>query len=548
MNHPEKLDVIDEQENIIDQVPRDEVHTKGLLHREVHVWLYTPDGKIIFQKRSATKDTFPNLLDASVGGHVDLGETPEIACIKELEEEAGIKANISELYFINKKRSNSTDPQTGKINNVIRYVYSYLYKGDIADLTLEEGKGDGFFAYSLSELKNLSDETRKAFISRMISDENIEMYKQIIIDEHARKIWDYMHLHHKMKPMDAIFILGSNDLRVADRASELYKQGLAPLIICSGGNGKSSRFEKTEAEMFSQRLIELGVPKEDILLETQATNTGENITNTQKLLKEKGTEINSFILVQKPYMERRSYATFKKQWEGPEIIVTSPQLCYEEYIDGDMDFKERFIETMVGDLQRIKEYPKLGFQTEQDIPDDVLNAWQKLVNMGYRKYYIDDFDLVYFKHSEYFKDGTEKVYDEQSKLIKQLLGNVEVYHIGGTSIPGLLTKGDLDLNIRVSQEDFKDVVKKLGTRYSTAQTSNWLETFASFKDYTLGIDFGIQVSVIGSKNDQFLNHQKLLVNNHLKIIEFNQLKKKFEGREMREYRKAKSEFLKSLIS
>jgi isopentenyldiphosphate isomerase len=150
MKHPEKLDIIDEQENIIDQTARDEVHIKGLLHREVHVWLYTPDNKIIFQKRSATKDTFPNLLDASVGGHVDLGETPEIASIKELEEEAGIKADISELNFIDKKRSNSTDPQTGKINNVIRYVYSYLYEGDITDLTLEEGKGDGFVAYSIS--------------------------------------------------------------------------------------------------------------------------------------------------------------------------------------------------------------------------------------------------------------------------------------------------------------------------------------------------------------------------------------------------------------
>ena len=49
MKHPEKLDIIDEQENIIDQISRDEVHTKGLLHREVHVWLYTLDNKIIFQ-------------------------------------------------------------------------------------------------------------------------------------------------------------------------------------------------------------------------------------------------------------------------------------------------------------------------------------------------------------------------------------------------------------------------------------------------------------------------------------------------------------------
>lgn len=247
---------------------------------------------------------------------------------------------------------------------------------------------------SIEEIKNSHQELElvllKDYEYRIFDYDDL---KQKLIDIYAKKIWDYMHLHHEMKPMkpmDAIFILGSNELRVANRAAELYHQKLAPLIICSGGNGKGSRFELTEAEMFSQRLIELGVPEKDILLEPNATNTGENILNTKKLLEDKGVEIHSFILVQKPYMERRSYATFKKQWEGPEIIVTSPQLSYEEYYNGNYDFKHKFIEVMVGDLQRIKEYPKLGYQIKQDIPDEVLDAWQKLVDIGYRKYFLKD--------------------------------------------------------------------------------------------------------------------------------------------------------------
>ena len=216
--------------------------------------------------------------------------------------------------------------------------------------------------------------------------------KIALIDKHAKKIWNYMQLRHKLKPMDALLVLGSHDLRVADRAAEIYQQKLAPLIICSGGKGKVTKdlFHLTEAEIFSQRLIELGVPKENILLEANASNTGENITYTQKLLQEKGITIDSFILVQKPYMERRSYATFKKQWEGPEIIVTSPQLSYEEYAGSDLNLKELFIETMVGDLQRIKEYPKLGFQIEQDIPNEILEAWVSLVAMGFKKYFINN--------------------------------------------------------------------------------------------------------------------------------------------------------------
>ena len=105
------------------------------------------------------------------------------------------------------------------------------------------------------------------------------------------------------------------------------------------------------------------------------------------MLKNLNFDFNSFILVQKPYMERRTYATFKKQWPEPRIFVTSPAISYEDYSQ-DRSFKEKFTNLMVGDLQRIVEYPKLGFQIEQDVPDEVLDAWQKLVDMGYTKYFL----------------------------------------------------------------------------------------------------------------------------------------------------------------
>ncbi len=208
---------------------------------------------------------------------------------------------------------------------------------------------------------------------------------------YAKIIWDYMLMHHEIQKMDAIFLLGSNAIRTVDRAAELYHQGYSNFIICSGGNGKDSKYSKTEAEVFSEKLIELGIPKEKILLEKQATNTGENILFTEKLLKEKGLDFKSFILVQKPYMERRVYATFKKQWSNKEtrFIVTSPKLSYEEFMTNDEEYKNKILEVMIGDLQRIKEYPKLGFQIEQEIPNDVLSAWQKLVDLGYVKYFLN---------------------------------------------------------------------------------------------------------------------------------------------------------------
>ena len=209
------------------------------------------------------------------------------------------------------------------------------------------------------------------------------------VDELAKKIWDYMLMHQEFHPMDAIFALGSNDTRVAERAGELYLKGYGKYVICAGANGKASDFDKPEAEVFADILYGMGVPKNKVILERNSTNTGENILFVKELLKKEGLDPRSFLLVQKPYMERRTYATFRKQWPEPDCLVTSPQISYEDYAK-DETFKKRFINVMVGDLQRIKEYPKLGFQIEQDIPDDVWEAWNKLVELGFDTYYLKD--------------------------------------------------------------------------------------------------------------------------------------------------------------
>lgn len=207
-------------------------------------------------------------------------------------------------------------------------------------------------------------------------------------DKYAKLIWDYMLMHHDLKSSDAIFALGSNDIRVADRAAELYLSGLGKYVICAGGNGKASDFSRPEAEVFGEVVEKKGVPKDKIILEPNSINTGENVLFVKDLLSKRGLNFKTFILVQKPYMERRTYATFCKQWPEASCLVTSPQISYEEY-GKDESFKNRFINVMVGDLQRIKEYPGLGFQIEQDIPSEVWEAWEELVKRGYTKYYLN---------------------------------------------------------------------------------------------------------------------------------------------------------------
>lgn len=211
------------------------------------------------------------------------------------------------------------------------------------------------------------------------------------IDSLAQIIWKYHHMHHQLKKVDCIFALGSHDRRVADYAVDLFFQGFAPYILFSGGLGRltTGNFNKSEAETFADIAIARGVPKDKVIIENKSTNTGQNVEFSKEILKQNGFDFSTFILVQKPYMERRTYATFKKVWPEKEFVVTSPQISFEEYPTSEIP-KDRVVNIMVGDLQRIKIYPEKGFQIYQEIPPEVWSAYEQLVSLGYTEQLIKD--------------------------------------------------------------------------------------------------------------------------------------------------------------
>lgn len=203
----------------------------------------------------------------------------------------------------------------------------------------------------------------------------------------ARQLWNYHHMNHTIVKSDCILALGSHDLRVADRAAELYLEGWAPLVIMSGGLGDFTQdmWTESEADQFAAIAIKKGVPANTVLIENKSTNTGENILFTQKLLKDRKIDPQTFIVVQKPYMERRSYATFKKHWPDKQLTVTSPQISFDDYSTEDIPL-EKVINIMIGDLQRIKFYPEKGFQIYQEIPEKIWEAYERLVQLGFNKH------------------------------------------------------------------------------------------------------------------------------------------------------------------
>jgi uncharacterized SAM-binding protein YcdF (DUF218 family) len=209
----------------------------------------------------------------------------------------------------------------------------------------------------------------------------------------AETLWNYHLMKHQVAKADAILVLCSHDERVAERGAQLFLEGWAPLIIFSGGQGEITRrlWSEPEAERFARIAMSLNVPAECIFVETKSTNTGENVQFTRKLLAEKGLDPQKFIVVQKPYMERRAYATFLRYWPEKEVNVTSPQVSFEEYVARYTNSSlsaDDVVGIMVGDLQRIKFYPALGYQIAQDIPEEVWAAYEALVRAGYDKYLI----------------------------------------------------------------------------------------------------------------------------------------------------------------
>ena len=213
----------------------------------------------------------------------------------------------------------------------------------------------------------------------------LQMSKEV--NELAKVIWDYHHMNHELAKADCIVVLGSHDIRVAERGTQLLLDGWAPLVLFSGGLGNLMKGvgNETEADKFAKVARAMGVPSEKILIENRSTNTGENVTFSRKLLEERGIVSRVVIAVQKPYMERRTYATFRKQWPEVNVAMTSPQISFEKYPTEEIS-KDDVISLMVGDLKRIKEYSAKGFQIPQEIPDEVWNAYLKLVELGYTKH------------------------------------------------------------------------------------------------------------------------------------------------------------------
>ncbi|MBM7632435.1 NUDIX hydrolase [Geomicrobium sediminis] len=153
----EYLDVFDKNYKHIGVEERTKVHQKGLWHHTFHCWLIKKEHDetyVLFQKRSNTKEDYPDLFDISAAGHLEAGETPNDG-VREVEEELGLSFAIEELDFLGVIPVEAS-MGIGKFDREYCYTYSKLVDDQLFNqLKLDTKEVESVSWFSLKECEQL---------------------------------------------------------------------------------------------------------------------------------------------------------------------------------------------------------------------------------------------------------------------------------------------------------------------------------------------------------------------------------------------------------
>ena len=144
--------------------------------------------------------------------------------------------------------------------------------------------------------------------------------------------------------------------------------------------------------------------------------------------------------------------------------------------------------------------------------------------------------------------GIEEAFEGERARLLALLPTAEVLHTGGTSIPHALTRGDLDVHVRVAPADFVSARDKLSRAYASYSPETWTDEFATFVRADPEVDTGVALTAVDGEHDRrFLFAWRRLRSDPQLLREYNALKEAHVGATDDElYRAAKSAFFDRL--
>lgn len=171
-------------------------------------------------------------------------------------------------------------------------------------------------------------------------------------------ITDFIFVKDEVEPSDVILIPGGSHVQLIEEAARLYKLGLAPYILPSGGKNKKLEKYKSEWEFLVEKGIELGVPREAFLKEDKATNTFENAQFSLEVLKEKDIKFNKIILVCKNFHSRRCYLTYAVVFPKNVDIKVSSVVDGKNIHNDDWYLDDKKIDIIMSEVEKIGKYFK----------------------------------------------------------------------------------------------------------------------------------------------------------------------------------------------
>lgn len=203
----------------------------------------------------------------------------------------------------------------------------------------------------------------------------------------AERIFNYLYLRDPRKKVDAIIGFGHFDMKIPWTCGKLYQEGYAPKIIFAGGVGAGTAdLQKNEALVFRDELFKHfpDIPENDVLVEDQSNNTGENIYFLKDIAFDRWPEhnfskgISSVMLVCNAARQRRTWLTWKKILPEVQAINGPPDTSYEKEKELFRSKGRELEDLLLGEMERILNYPDKGFIVEEKIPEEVYAAYQVL--------------------------------------------------------------------------------------------------------------------------------------------------------------------------
>ncbi|CAK1960868.1 GrpB family protein [Vibrio crassostreae] len=153
-----------------------------------------------------------------------------------------------------------------------------------------------------------------------------------------------------------------------------------------------------------------------------------------------------------------------------------------------------------------------------------------------------------FYRAEQYQTACHEMFARYERGIKKLIPNARVEHVGASSIPSAVSKGDLDIFVGIESSELEYAAEQLTTLGFKEKLDTLRTPELCMLESTSGDDVALQVVANGSEFECFLTFRDKLRANPALVQQYNTLKISCEGWPQEEYREKKATFIEHVLA